>query len=422
MKLKEIENGNGYIPIISKGKSLSVETKLNESLEVKTFIEIALDDNDVLSVLCNHRSTLSIFEKFNVPLLFSIDRESNIESDLPFDTVAKKEITKVEYTIDHITERAKPNIEDFTKRLEAQYGKVLEDIQVEVMGLQEEKNQQILSMVISQVIIKDFADEEKILKTIKEFEDFVLDDVIPLGLGLVDSFKKEFIDFGIKHREKIIFASKLNEEAYEITINKLKAKYKVIKPILSIFWCENEEHEHYSFFISSHSKVPKIKCPICDRSLSVGTLYYFISQLNYFLRTDEGLIQALIIYKINKTGLDWASGVYLENVSDDTEKDIVVQTEERKYRIMEIKSFSTDVRLRTKKENIKQLMIQVLKHLRSYKMQNILVDTLYLVTNYFSDDETEQIVNELLSNTNFAELKEINLEIIGPNNIQYLKI
>lgn len=38
MKLKEIENGNGYIPIISKGKSLSVETKLNESLEVKTFI------------------------------------------------------------------------------------------------------------------------------------------------------------------------------------------------------------------------------------------------------------------------------------------------------------------------------------------------------------------------------------------------
>ena len=424
MRLKEIKDKNGKIfPIISKGKSLLISTKLNESLKAKTFIEIALDDNDTLSLLCNHRSTLSIFEKSNFPLLFGINRESKkIKSELPFSIVAKKETAKMEHTIEHISDRAKPKLEEFSKRLEAQYGKILEDIQVDVMGLQEERNQQILSMVVSQVIIKDFADEEKILKMIKEFEDFVIDDIVPVMLAYVDSLKEEFIDFGIKHREKLISSSKLNEEAYEGIINKLNVQFEVIKPFLSIFWCENEGHEHYSFFISSHSKVPNITCPICNRNLSVGTFYYFTPDINYFLRSGEGLIQALAMYRINKTKLNWASGVYLENIGDDTEKDIVVQTEEQKYSIIELKCFSTDVRLQTKKENIKQLMNQVLKHLISYENQNISVDTIYLITNYFADDETEQILKDFLLNCKFAELKKIKLQIIGPNNIQNFKL
>ena len=126
----------------------------------------------------------------------------------------------------------------------------------------------------------------------------------------------------------------------------------------------------------------------------------------------------MTLYLINKTKLNWASGVYLENVSDDTEKDIVFQTEEQEYNIIELKSFSTDVRLQTKKENIKQLMIQVLKHLISYENQNISVDTIYLVTNYFADNETEQILKDFLLNNKFAKLKKIKLQIIGPNNIQ----
>ena len=58
----------------------------------------------------------------------------------------------------------------------------------------------------------------------------------------------------------------------------------------------------------------------------------------------------MTLYLINKTKLNWASGVYLENVSDDTEKDIIVQTGKQKYSIIEIKSFSLDVRLDTKKK------------------------------------------------------------------------
>ena len=239
-------------------------------------------------------------------------------------------------------------------------------MQSDMVAIQEERDQQILSMIVSQVIIQEVGNEEKILKIVKMFEDFVIDDVVPVGLMFVDSLKKEIVDFGIKNKKKMILASKLDEKIYEATINKLGTKYKVIKPLLSIFWCENEKHEHYSFFMLSHSTVPRIKCPICDKNLSVGTFYYFIPPINYLLRSREGLIQALTMHVVAKTGQEWLPGVYLEGVDDDTEKDIVIQTGERKYSIFEIKSFATDVSRRTKKENLTQLMNQALKHLNSY--------------------------------------------------------
>lgn len=423
MKLKEITNKSGDIyQIISKGNSLSMAAKLNESLEVKTFIEMALEDDDILNLLCTHRSTLSVIEKFNFPLLFSIHREKEVKSELPFATLAKKENIKGQHTIEHIVERAKPTLENLGNKFKAKYGKLLEDIdtKVEVVGLQEEKDQQILSLIISQVIIQDFGNEEKILKIIKEFEDFVIDDIVPIGLVAVDSFKERYIEYGIKHRKKITSGSKLDEKAYEDTINKLKTKYKVIKPLISIFWCENETHEHYSFFIFSHSNVPNIKCPICDKNLSSGTFYYFIPQINYLLRGGEGLIQALTMYVIDKTGRQWSPGVYLEGIAKDTEKDIVIQTNEQKYTIIEIKNYATDVGLRTIKENIKQLMIQVLNHLNSYNEQNIDVEGIYLISNYFRDEEIKNIVKDLLSNSKFENLKKIKLKIVGRNNIKEL--
>jgi hypothetical protein len=300
--------------------------------------------------------------------------------------------------------------------------KLLEEIQpkIDITGLQEEKDQQILSIIISQIIIQDIGNVEKILELIKVFEDFVIDDVAPVGLALVDSLKKEFIDFGMKHGEKIISGSKLDERSYENTINKLKTKYKVINPLLSIFWCENEEHEHYSFFMFSHSTVPKIKCPICSKSLSSGTFYYFIPEINYLLRGEEGLIQTITMYIIDKTGRQWLPGVYLTDITNDTEKDIVIQTGEQKYSIVEIKSLATDVASRTKEENIKQLMNQALKHLSSYNEHNIDLETIYLVSNYIIDKEIEQMVSDLLSQKKFADLKKVKLKIIGLNNINEL--
>lgn len=425
MRMKEIRNKNGEtLPVISKGKALSIVAKLKESIEAKTFVEMALDDNEVLRLLCSHRSSLSAFEKYNFPMLFSIKRWIKVKSDLPFTLVATKETAKSQHRIEQIIERAKPTLEELSKNFMKKHATLLEDINIEAESLvyQEEREQQILGMIVSQIIVQDLADEEKILKIIKMFEDFVIDDVAPVGLMFVNSLKKEFVEFGVKNREKIMHSSKLDESRYEDTIKKLEIEYSAIKPLISVFWCENKRHEHHSFFMISHFSVPDIKCPICGKKLSVGTFYYFIPPINYLLRSREGLIQALTIHIIDKTEREWLPGVYLEGIGDDTEKDIVIRKNDDQCSIVEIKSFATDVSTRTKKEHLKQLLNQSLKHLDSYLKRNIIVNDLYLISNYWVDDEIVELIDDLLSQKKFSKLKEVNLEIIGPNNIKKLKV
>lgn len=394
--------------------------KLKESLEAKTFIEMALKDEEVLRLLCTHHSSLSICEEFNFPMLFSMIGKARGKAKSPFSVVAITESTKAQYTIDHITESAKPRFENFMKKILTECEKAIENIEVksDILTFQEKRDQQILQMIISQVVIKKIADERNMQEIVKIIEDLVLDEVVPFGLSFVESFKKGFIDFGNQLREKIIAASGLDEKTYEDTLFKLKTTYKVIKPFLSIYWCENQNHDHYSFFMFTHSTEPKIKCPMCDRILSVGTLYYFIPPVNFLLRSKEGLIQSLTMHVIDKAGLEWSPGVYLKNVKNDTEKDIVFRREGHQYGFVEIKSFATDVPQRTRKEHIKQLMNQALKYLNSYLKQNIIVSDIYLVTNYQVDEEIRQLVGNVSLQNKYAKLKEINLRILGPNNLQ----
>jgi hypothetical protein len=90
--MKEIRSKNGEVfTIISKGKPLSTMAKLRESVEIKTFIDMILEDTDVLNLLCTHRSILSMFERFNFPLLFTINLRGKEKLELPFALVATKE-------------------------------------------------------------------------------------------------------------------------------------------------------------------------------------------------------------------------------------------------------------------------------------------------------------------------------------------
>ena len=82
MTLTEIHTKSGNsLQIISKGESSLILNKIKESLEARTFVEMVLKDDDVLKLLCNHRSTLSSFEQFSYPLLFSIKRDKKTKSN-----------------------------------------------------------------------------------------------------------------------------------------------------------------------------------------------------------------------------------------------------------------------------------------------------------------------------------------------------
>ena len=413
----EIRNKEGItLPVISPNRKLeNLHKKIKDTLEIRTFFEMIDEDKDALRLLTNHYSTLSPFEKFNLPLLFSISSTAN----LPFEIMAKKETAKAEHTIERIVEKSKPKIEELIDKFKLRFGLLFKELEAEgeIIQIEEEREQQILSMIISQIIIREIGDEERILKILKMFEDFVIDDVVAVGFSFIDSMKNEILIIGNEHKVKSLRASNIKDSGYENIIKKLISDFKIIKPLLSIYWCENKNHEHFSFYMTSHSINPTIKCPICNKKLSNGTFYYFVPQVNYLLRQKEGLIYSLIMWTLDKSALPWNHSLYLDGESKDLEKDFIVEIDENEYCLIEVKSFATDVPERTKKSNIKNCLTQLLKQIDSYEGKGISICKVILVTNYSKDSKLDKIVNELASSKKYGRIKQYDFELIGWNNL-----
>lgn len=406
------------LPIISNDETFEIYKKI-KTLGVKTFFKLILDNNNILKLLTTHHSNLSPFKKFNYPILFSL----YTNEDSPFGVVAKKESMKTEHTIGQIKERTEPNLEQLVKKLETKYAPLIEQLEVEdaITELEKETREELVKTYLIQTIMREMSDEKQIIKIIKLFEDDVIDGIIPIALSVLNSMKDGILKFGIEHRSNLINASRLEEIDYEKAIKTLKHELEVIKPLLSIYWCENKNHEHFSFYITTHLGNPEIKCPICNKELSSGTFYYFIPEINYLLRRREGLIKSLVMYALDSGTLAWNSSVYIEKEQNDSEKDFVIENDKDKYCIIEAKNYATDVPQRTKKENINSALTQISKHIDSYENRGIDISNVILITNYWKDDELERIRRELLKNVKHKNIEKCKFELFGPGELHNLQ-
>ncbi|VUT27718.1 MAG: hypothetical protein SYNGOMJ08_00268 [Candidatus Syntrophoarchaeum sp. GoM_oil] len=419
-RLERITSKTGEsLPIISNDETFKTYEKV-KTLEAKTFLKLALNDENILKLLTTHQSNLSPFKKFNYPLLFSL----NAQGDLSFGLMAEKESIKVEYTIGQIGEKTKPNLERLVKKFETKYVPLIEQLEVDdvITELEEEKREEFIKTKIIQTVTEELGNENQMMKIIKIFEDDVIDDIIPIGLSMINSMKDEILKFGIEHRNNLLNASKFEkDEDYKKVIETLEHELKVIKPLLSIYWCENKNHEHFSLYMTTHANIPEIKCPICNEGLSSGTFYYFIPEINYLLRRREGLIKSLVMHILDSGSSAWNSSVYFEKEQNDSEKDFVIETDEGKYCIIEVKNYATDVPQRTKQENIKQALGQISNHVDSYENMNVDISQVILITNYWKDDELERIRKELLDDEKYEKIKRYNFELFGPGELHNLQ-
>jgi hypothetical protein len=126
------------------------------------------------------------------------------------------------------------------------------------------------------------------------------------------------------------------------------------------------------------------------------------------------------MYLIEKSRRKWLPNVYLKGIDDDVEKDIVVELDSNKYGIIEIKNYARDVTVRGKKENIKKLMNQAINQWNSYKIHDIELELIYMVTNYLIDNELLDFVDELREEDKYAVLNNIDIKLIGINNLDIL--
>jgi hypothetical protein len=411
LELDKITNNKGKdYSLIHNKESMDIMERIMSSLESKTFMKKMLKDYDTLNLLCNHRNTLSIFEDYNFPLLFSIKEFTKPEMEKYFEGVADDERIKTQHIISEVTKKAKPVV----KKLLKKYPKYFKGKEVNIL-------RKVLTgkgLEAFSLINKNLPDDKK-QELIKKVGRLASADLIPGGISFVNSSKAQIIRAGIKSRNKITKTASIDEIKYENITEDLLMNYKVIEPFVSLFWCENQFHEHYSFYILGHTAQPQIICPICKNNLYFATYYYFKPLLADFLMQNEGLIQVLTMFLVNETEREWLPGVQLEK-EDDSEKDIVVKTSEDGYSIIEVKNYVKD-NPRARKSNIEKLMKQASNHLENYQKRDINVEKIFLVFNYDYDDEIQRVVDGYLSKPKFVALNNVNLKIIGLNNILELK-
>lgn len=404
--LEKLINKDGEeFPIISKGESLSIISAIRDSINSQTVLELIIDDNDVLNLLTNHKTTMTSFRGHNFPLLFSLSENAKPALEGQFDDLSKQRSILTQRLIGKILSESLPHI---IKNMDLSGSEVSSLNRLTRSGGFKDFNS----------IISDLSPEmrEKIITGLFKGS---IENIIPAGLSFLDSLKASVIDFGIKPRDNLINASDLTENEYEQIIEKLELSHKIINPLLSLYWCNSKSHPHFSFYTVGQ-KLSNAKCPVCGEILYYGIFYYFEPNIFKLLRAKEGLIKCLTLYIADNSGLRWLPDVYLKDHPDDEEKDVIIETESNKYVIIEVKNHAKDVRMRTKEEHLLQLFHQAKRHLEGYKKHDIEVDDVFVIFNHVYDDELKKYAQDLLNRDVFATLKN-HLKVIGITDLETIK-
>jgi len=392
--------------LISKGYSLAIFEEIESSVDTLTFLKLIKKDLNVLNLLTNHNSNMSVIEGFNFPMLLSIDSNAKSNFQTNFSKITEKNIAKTDQHIKQLFKKSFPRI------LEKTSSKIKPKTKATLLAhVMRGKLMKNLPKAID-----DLKPEEK-EELFKEIIDSAAGEIIPTLLSVVDMSKSWFINLGLEIRENIITASAIDEDRYEKIIEKLENHYEVIEPFISLYWCENNHGSFYT--IGLHMKGI---CPSCGNDLLKCTLYHFKPNIVKLLRADEGLIKSLTMFLVDESGLLWLPDAYLEGEARDTEKDVLIETGDKKYAAIEVKNYAKDVPLRTKKSNIDKMMSQALKHLQKYKEKNIYLEKMYLVFNYHYDKELQDHVKKNLDLPKFSDLNQVEFEVFGIDTIKNIKL
>lgn len=407
MKLKILINKDDKsFKLTSKGNSLAIFEEIEDSVDTLTFLKLIKKDSDVLNLLTNHNSNMSIIEGFNFPMLFSIDSNAKSNFQTNFSKITEKNIAKTDQYIKQLFKKSFPRILEKTSNkikpktkatllAHAMRGKLMKNLPKAIDDLKPEEKEELFKEVI----------------------DSAAGEIIPTLLSVVDMSKSWFINLGLEIRENIVTASDIDEEKYEKIIEKLENHYEVIEPFISLYWCETNHGSFYT--IGSHMNGT---CPNCGRDMLKCTLYHFKPNIVKLLRADEGLIKCLTMFLVDESGLLWLPDAYLEGEAKDTEKDVLIEIGDKKYAIIEVKNYAKDVPLRTKKSNIDKMMSQALKHLKKYKDKNIFPEKMYLVFNYHYGKELQDHVKKNLALSKFSYLHHVEFEVYGIDTIKNIKL
>lgn len=425
-KIERITTTSGdQLNIISKGSVREFITLQKKDPEFRLFFDTLNYDSKFRQLMLSrgliHILDIPVVGKTYIPILYQETRIKNEGEIAAIATEAKRDKIKGEITLEKIFESARPEIEELIVRFQERYNLMSNEMGVfskmtSIIGGSDDniKIGMFLQLGFSYIF------ERERLKRIKSMgEDFVMDDAIPICLSVAGVIKLDLLEAGRKHKQNILDNAGISEEIYNNIVKRLLVEIKVLNPFISIFWCENHLENPYSIYIVGHKISPDVRCPICQSPLSEGSFLFFSPNIMRSLRQSDGLLPIYVGYKLEKEDCAWADKVYIEGDKTDIEKDFLFKTSKMDgYGLIECKAFSGDVPQRTITSQLEGSLIQLKNQIEGYEKKMIRITKAYLVVNYdLSGLEKKELIDSILSDAKFAQLKKYNTRILGIDNI-----
>ena len=200
--------------------------------------------------------------------------------------------------------------------------------------------------------------------------------------GLLSLSKPKIVEKGRKHLNELSQYSSLGHDEINNNIERLSKDFQILSPLLSVVWCSDCRRFPQGYIVPHPPDPPMASCPSCSNQMNVGTFYYPHPQLVHMITRNDGLLGLTVIWSMISSGSAWAPGVYLDSISNDTEKDLIFQNSNMDgYGIIECKVHIQDSPDRTIESHLNDDVKQLVKHFKSYTDANIPIDCIFLVTN-----------------------------------------
>jgi hypothetical protein len=261
--------------------------------------------------------------------------------------------------------------------------------------------------------------KKAIFNMIRPFEDYFADELPDIIALLLNAAANSVLSAGFQRRNSLLQNSTLSLKDYESVIRQL-SEQGYLSPILSIVWCGRHGKYPRTYLITGYPNSPRrVTCDLCDRTLKTASYLLPSTAAMIFVRRYEGALPALMAWDLERHEIQWNANVFLKGV-EDTEKDLVfIRAKGSGVSIVECKCYFGDTNERVRKDNIKALIHQLERHVKSYVDRGIKVEAAIAATNYPVESYLESFVRETTQKKgSFPELSRIRFRLVGPGRLE----
>jgi len=364
-------------------------------------------DERLLALLWSYRIQLTPFPGLELPLLYI--ESGQMSPSQPLEIESERGKSRLKVTALDAVGRFLPDILGFIGALEAHAAKANRVGESAQTGELIAEPQAI--SIISKLPLWDDAERDRLIaKLFRRAGDLV----IPAAVDILSVLKIELVKVGREHSERLCRAMNLHQEQLVTLVRKLHTEHEVIHPSFSVAWCKACIKHPQTMILIGLQEPPVVHCPVCKSEMNVRTFFHFVPAIVRMMSMQDEIVHTSVLWTLSSgEGLSWLPGVYLEGITDDTEKDAVFRLDDAKgYVVVETKVYALDKPVRALKENIVKDALDFIEHCRAYERNGVPIDSVLLVTNAPSAI-TRQAMGELKSPAELSSLRG-KLEVVTP--------